>query len=204
MAIRKEKKVSFVVTIPFIAKKTPDGDFYRETVRKFQKELNLIVQETVGSQYKTKVYLNSEKGHYLLLGGSCVELGEEGVVGRGNKTRGLISGMRPYTMETPYGKNPVYHVGKVYATITDYLSRAISEHFDCSCNVNIITRIGDNLYSPYQIFIETNKSIKRRKVHNLVRETLEDRCWTERILNERLLVPKVGKQNLTKLLLGGL
>ena len=51
---------------------------------------------------------------YLTAIGSSIESGDEGVVGRGNRANGLISMLRPMSVEGVSGKNPVYHVGKLY------------------------------------------------------------------------------------------
>lgn len=51
---------------------------------------------------------------YLTYSGSSIESGDEGVVGRGNRVNGLITPLRPMNLEGANGKNPVYHVGKLY------------------------------------------------------------------------------------------
>jgi S-adenosylmethionine synthetase len=51
---------------------------------------------------------------YLTYTGSSIESGDEGVVGRGNRVTGLITPLRPMNIEGASGKNPVYHVGKLY------------------------------------------------------------------------------------------
>ncbi len=51
---------------------------------------------------------------YLTFTGSSIESGDEGVVGRGNRVNGLITPLRPMNVEGVNGKNPVYHVGKLY------------------------------------------------------------------------------------------
>ena len=51
---------------------------------------------------------------YLTYTGSSIESGDEGVVGRGNRVNGLITPLRPMNLEGANGKNPVYHVGKLY------------------------------------------------------------------------------------------
>ena len=99
MGIRMKDEAHFVVTIPFIATNTPNSRFYRDIINEFQEKLTTIARETVGSVYRSNVCLNNERGYYLLLGGSCIELGEEGVVGRGNKSRGIIPSMRSWSME---------------------------------------------------------------------------------------------------------
>lgn len=44
---------------------------------------------------------------YLTYTGSSIESGDEGVVGRGNRVNGLITPLRPTSLEGASGKNPV-------------------------------------------------------------------------------------------------
>jgi len=50
---------------------------------------------------------------YLTLSGTSAECGDDGQVGRGNRANGLITPMRPMTLEAYAGKNPATHVGKL-------------------------------------------------------------------------------------------
>ena len=52
---------------------------------------------------------------YLTLGGSSIECGDDGQVGRGNRYNGLITPCRPMTMEAFHGKNNRNHIGKLYS-----------------------------------------------------------------------------------------
>jgi S-adenosylmethionine synthetase len=51
---------------------------------------------------------------FLTVTGTSAEGGDNGEVGRGNRTSGLITPYRPMTLEAAAGKNPVTHVGKFY------------------------------------------------------------------------------------------
>jgi len=50
---------------------------------------------------------------YLTISGTSAECGDDGQVGRGNRLSGLITPMRPMTLEAYAGKNPATHVGKL-------------------------------------------------------------------------------------------
>ena len=65
---------------------------------------------------------------YMTLIGSAVESGDEGAVGRGNRSRGVIPFCRNFSMEAPCGKNPVYHTGKLFTAIGDKISKDIYIH----------------------------------------------------------------------------
>lgn len=201
MCIGSGENVEILVSVPFISTKTPDSKFYEEKIADFETRLKNIAEKVIPHK---NVDLNMKTGgaarkEYLLLTGSCIELGEEGLVGRGNKTRGVISSTRPYSMEAPYGKNPVYHVGKIYAVIADEISKEISQKFDCKCTTFILNRVGDNLREPRKIFIDTDTKIKLNETQKVVSNILNQN-WTENILKEQLLVPKIGLEDLPRTL----
>ncbi|MHA1487030.1 MAG: methionine adenosyltransferase, partial [Promethearchaeota archaeon] len=51
---------------------------------------------------------------YLTITGTSAEAGDDGEVGRGNRSNGLITPCRPMSLEAVCGKNPINHVGKLY------------------------------------------------------------------------------------------
>src|SRR6266702_7400553 len=64
---------------------------------------------------------------YLTYTGSSIESGDEGVVGRGNRVTGLITPMRLMNVEGANGKNPVYHVGKLYNIAAQRIAQRLYE-----------------------------------------------------------------------------
>lgn len=204
-AVRKKKNICATACVPFISTKTEDRVFYDRYLKKFRQDLEKIAKKQLPKDYKFELFLNTadtKEDCYLLLTGSCIEAGEEGVVGRGNRSRGTISTTRPYSMEAANGKNPVYHVGKVFTVLADSLSRNIAESFNCECNVILTTRNKDNLYQPHSIIIETNKSVSREKIKTLnaiLEKHFTFSGWTDAIINKELLVPKPGRGNFFKI-----
>ncbi|HME69079.1 MAG TPA: methionine adenosyltransferase [Myxococcota bacterium] len=59
---------------------------------------------------------------FLTVTGTSAEAGDDGEVGRGNRTNGLITPYRSMTMEAAAGKNPVSHVGKLYNLVADKIA----------------------------------------------------------------------------------
>jgi S-adenosylmethionine synthetase len=64
---------------------------------------------------------------YLTVTGTSAEAGDDGEVGRGNRANGLITPYRPMTLEAAAGKNPVNHVGKLYAVVAGWIARGVVE-----------------------------------------------------------------------------
>ncbi len=62
---------------------------------------------------------------FLTVTGTSAEAGDDGEVGRGNRTSGLITPYRFMTMEAAAGKNPVSHVGKLYNVVAGRIAAAL-------------------------------------------------------------------------------
>jgi S-adenosylmethionine synthetase len=85
-----------------------------------------------------------EDGLYLTVLGTSAEHGDDGEVGRGNQTNGLIALNRPRSPEAAAGKNPVSHVGKLYSVLAGTLAEAIHQQVPGvrECYVRLVSQIG--------------------------------------------------------------
>lgn len=158
MARRIKKRVDITVCTPFIAAYTPNKEFYTEKI-KFLKEFieELVISNF--SQYDVTVLLNtrdnpSKSDYYLTLTGSAIESGDEGVVGRGNRYNGVIPFNRRMSMEACCGKNPVYHVGKVYTAISSLVSKEIFDLVGLETYVYLTSQMGRSLSDPWSACVE--------------------------------------------------
>lgn len=200
MALRRVKDVELTLCVPFHADKINSQKEYlerktliegglRESLRKrFGNPLDITLKINTQDQ-KIRSEKDDGRGRYLTVIGSALDYGEEGISGRGNRCRGLISSMRPSTVESVYGKNPVYHVGKVYSFITQEIARQIGTHFDCEATVIVTTRNGNPLYSPYSVVVEASKSVDEKIVREIIAGQLAKRDWTTRIVNDGEFLP---------------
>lgn len=201
MALRKGQESELTLCVPFHADKINDRKDYFEhkslienglqklLKEKFGNSLNIILKVNTQDQ-KIKSENDNGRGRYLTVIGSALDYGEEGISGRGNRCRGLISSMRPSTVESVYGKNPVYHVGKVYSLIAQTIAQQIGTHFNCEATIIITTRNGDLLYSPYNVVVETSKIVDKKAVQEIIMSQLEKRDWTNRIITEGIFLPE--------------
>ncbi|MEU6462293.1 methionine adenosyltransferase [Streptomyces sp. NPDC046976] len=111
---------------------------------------------------------------YLTYTGSSIESGDEGVVGRGNRVNGLITPLRPMNLEGANGKNPVYHVGKLYNIAAQRLAQRLHEATDGHAEVHLVSTTGKRLDQPWRILIRlSSPDVETDKVQALVAETLE-------------------------------
>jgi len=109
---------------------------------------------------------------YLTYTGSSIESGDEGVVGRGNRVNGLITPLRPMNLEGANGKNPVYHVGKLYNLAAMRLARRLHDEFGGYAEVHLVSATGQPLGQPWRTLVRLSESVPAEGVHALIEEAL--------------------------------
>jgi S-adenosylmethionine synthetase len=87
---------------------------------------------------------------YLTVTGTSAESGDDGQVGRGNRANGLITPLRPMSLEAVAGKNPVSHVGKLYSLAARAVAdRVVAEVGGVSAaECYLVSRIGAPIDQP--------------------------------------------------------
>ena len=87
---------------------------------------------------------------YLTVTGTSAEAGDDGEVGRGNRTNGLITPGRPMTIEAAAGKNPVSHVGKLYNVVAGQIARDLVATLPgvSAAECVLVSRIGQPIDEP--------------------------------------------------------
>lgn len=158
MARRMKKRIDITVCIPFIAINTPNKEFYFEKLRFLEGIIKQLAVSKFG-QCDVAVSLNtrddpSKSDYYLTLTGSAIESGDEGVVGRGNRYNGVIPFTRHMSMEACCGKNPVYHVGKLYTAICSLISGEIYNLVGLETYVYLTSQMGRSLSDPWSACVE--------------------------------------------------
>lgn len=110
---------------------------------------------------------------YVTYTGSSIESGDEGVVGRGNRVNGLITPLRPMNMEGANGKNPVYHVGKLYNLAAMRLARHLHEETGGYAEVHLVSATGEPLDQPWRILIRLSEpGAQVEKIETLISDML--------------------------------
>jgi S-adenosylmethionine synthetase len=90
---------------------------------------------------------------YLTYTGSSIESGDEGMVGRGNRVNGLITPLRPMNIEGANGKNPVYHVGKLYNIAARRIAQRLAEATGDYAEVHLVSATGEPLARPWRVVV---------------------------------------------------
>jgi S-adenosylmethionine synthetase len=197
--IRRDRELQLVACVPFFAEKVADETDYKEKKALVQESLldhlrdrfsdtGLRITLSINTQ-DLNVREGNAKGHYLTVTGSALDYGEEGVVGRGNRCRGLISGYRPSMVEASYGKNPVYHVGKVYSHAANVMSSEITAQTGFDVSIMITCRNGDPLYAPYNIIVSTSGRVDEGTIRDTIHDILQQPSWTEEIITGKVFLP---------------
>lgn len=205
MCVRKNKIIEITTCVPFFSKETSNYEIYRERKEKIKLELYHLARKFLKDKYKINLHINTQDdmikntkssiGYFFVVSGSALDSGEEGVVGRGNRSRGIISTIRPTNLEAIQGKNPVYYVGKVYSYLADLLAKKISQSFSCEAQVYLSSKNSDPIFKPHSVFIETTRKIKKKQIIKIIDEELEKKTWAEEIINGKVFLPSPGGGN---------
>jgi S-adenosylmethionine synthetase len=101
---------------------------------------------------------NSGGSVYITVTGTSAESGDDGEVGRGNRANGLITPLRPMTMEAAAGKNPMSHVGKLYNVAARRAAEAIVATVPGAAGATcwLVSRIGRPVDDPELAVLRLN------------------------------------------------
>ena len=187
MAFRHNNNVDVGIRLPIISTSVNSKDEYEEAVNLIQQQVSLFAHEIVDTKFNLSLSVNANKP-YLLGIGSCIECGEEGLVGRGNSNSGLISVFRPHSVEAPSGKNPVYHTGRVLNFLVMNLSKAIYNELGFMNTVSAVTKNGGSLVPPAFLSISTNKKISRNDLETVVKKYFLEVDYLCHLLSERQII----------------
>ncbi len=167
MGLRKDKSIELTIAAAMISSQLHDVDEY-VNVKEEVRERILDLASKIASDYDVRVYINTadmvEKGIvYITVTGTSAEHGDDGATGRGNRVNGLITPMRPMSLEATAGKNPVNHVGKIYNVAASLIARKIYEQVKGvrEVYVELLSQIGrpidDPLVANVKILPETKE-----------------------------------------------
>lgn len=182
LVVRDTENINITACVPIICTKVKSEREYQERLH----EIRLICGQyakklSEGMCYRVSTSINPYKP-YLLATGSCIECGEEGLVGRGNGVNGVISVFRTHSAEAPCGKNPVYHTGRVYGFLVRKLAMLIHKNFGFPCTVIAITQNGGTLIPPHLLSVSLPVKISRGKLQKIIEENLLHSNYLSEIL----------------------
>jgi S-adenosylmethionine synthetase len=186
MGLRMENRIHLLVAIAFIAAATPDLATYlavkadicallAERAALFTRRSVMVAVNTADRPEEGIVYLTAT--------GTSAEQGDDGQVGRGNRANGLITPMRPMTLEATAGKNPVSHAGKIYQVYAQLMVDRICEHIPevRAAVCVLLSSIGAPINTPRAISLRVEsdlaESILRSPIEEIVAGVLGE--WAD-------------------------
>lgn len=178
MSIRNKNSINCTICVPVISKYIKSEKDYFSRVAKIEQELQKYANGFLKQkEFSAKINVNPSEGNvpkkYILGLGSCIEGGEEGIVGRGNYYNGLISIFRPSSVEAPFGKNPFYHTGRVLAYVLNKISSRIYSETNIKNTIIGITKNQQSLLPPSELFVYVNKKTSKSKIKNIIQEEMK-------------------------------
>lgn len=194
MGIRKDKKIEVTSCVPLISLYVSNLEDYKRKIEMIKIDIEKIIRKEFDNN-DISIFLNTRDNYekndlYLTAIGSAVESGDEGAVGRGNRSRGVIPFSRNFSMEAPCGKNPVYHTGKLFTTIGDIISRKIFEKYNIENVVFCTSKMGDNINEPWNISVELNNDVSeevKKEIDKLVKKEIKNhKNITKNLISRKL------------------
>lgn len=117
MGLREDDRITLTVSCALIGRFLADMPAYLETKDRLKLRVQELAQGLTKRDVTVRINAADDPAHgsvFLTVTGTSGECGDDGQTGRGNRGNGLITPLRPMTMEAIAGKNPVTHVGKLY------------------------------------------------------------------------------------------
>ena len=158
MGVREGDQINLTVAMAFIDRFIPDRKAYVDS----KSRIAALAKEAArtASSKPVNILINAadevERGAiYLTVTGTSAEAGDDGETGRGNRMNGLITPLRPMSLEAAAGKNPVTHVGKLYNAAAQRIAQHITEQVpkveEAECC--LVSRIGAPIDQPQTILV---------------------------------------------------
>ncbi|NVM29783.1 MAG: methionine adenosyltransferase [Candidatus Helarchaeota archaeon] len=155
MGFRQGKDINLTVATAMVDRVIDDIDAYVAIKQDIAEEILNQVPKIIDPDYNVSVDINSadiveKEVVYITVTGTSAESGDDGQVGRGNRTNGLITPNRPMSLEAAAGKNPVSHVGKIYNVLAGICAGEIADNVKGAkqIQVRILSQIGKPISEP--------------------------------------------------------
>jgi len=160
MGLRRDREIDLTIAVAMVSRHVANRYEYiharDEIIRRVREFAGTLTDMDVRVHVNTGDNTESEKpsDYYLVVTGTSAEHGDDGATGRGNRANGLITPMRPMSMEAAAGKNPVNHVGKLYNIIANRIAgRIVEETPAVEAYVKLLSQIGRPINDPLAAYV---------------------------------------------------
>lgn len=192
MISRIGKNVDITMCIPVLKGCYETEQEFDQIILKYQKIIeDYLLKIDNSNQYNMKVHINYKDDgtvdKYSLCIGSCIECGEEGIVGRGNNSRGIIPAFRAHTVEAPFGKNMRYHTGCVVDFMARNAANRIYKELGFKCSLYALTRNRNSLYEPYVFYVSVEKGADHKQIERIIKQEFSS-SYLEKIVMKKKVI----------------
>ncbi|MHA1722783.1 MAG: methionine adenosyltransferase [Candidatus Baldrarchaeia archaeon] len=195
MGLRYNNKIRLTIAAAIISSLTYDLDHYinvkQEIANRILDLASKITEKEVEVFVNTADKMDRDNPRvYITVTGTSAESGDDGQVGRGNRVNGLITPMRPMSLEAAAGKNPRSHVGKIYNILAKNIADRIIKEVKGvkEVYIRILSQIGKPITDPQlanaQVLLEENAH------WNVIKSDIESILETE-VTNVTKLTRKI-------------
>jgi S-adenosylmethionine synthetase len=178
LAFNNNNEYDITMCVPQIANYVKDAEEYKKNLEKVREYILLIAKDhnikniSLSINTRDNFELNEL---YLTAIGTSVESGDEGLVGRGNRINGLITPMRPMSMEGASGKNPVYHIGKIYYILANNIAKNIFDKYRFYNEVYVASQSGRDLLDPWIVTVFLPEGFDDKKgVEEIIKKEIDN------------------------------
>ncbi len=178
MGSRNGKNLHITLCVPQIADYVADLEIYKKNKAKIKTDVESLL-ENIKEDFDVIIDINTKDRYekydiYLTAIGSSCESGDEGLVGRGNRINGLITPCNPMSIEGACGKNPVYHVGKLYNISARRIAERIYKELGAKSRVFLVSQNGRELIDPKKTFVIINQTVDKGKLNRIIKNELHN------------------------------
>lgn len=180
MAIKNKEKYNFTICIPQISKHVKSLNAYKNNLNTARLFINKKLKQFLPNK-NINISLNTRDDYskgdiYLTVTGSSIESGDEGIVGRGNRINGLITPLRPMSLEGIAGKNPKYYTGKLYNIAASKIASRLHKETGNYVEVCLISQSGKLIIKPWATIVRIGGEQEEKidVLKKIVREELAE------------------------------
>jgi S-adenosylmethionine synthetase len=194
MVERMGNEVGITVAAAMVSKYIEDASEYVSYTNQIRDAVLDLASDIIPEREVTcqvNVADNVEKGiMFLTITGTSAEAGDDGEVGRGNRSNGLITPCRTMSLEAVCGKNPINHVGKLYNVISTEIAREIVQRGQgdiIEAQVRLLSQIGRPITDPWVNSIELipAENVNFESVKKVAEEVSAEKLSKESFLDLR-------------------
>lgn len=168
VGIRDGGKISLFVNIPFLANKIHSRDSYLSRVASVTADIRQFLEPYSDMEIDLNVNPEKDSGRsYMTATGSVADTGDVGVVGRGNRLNGLITPMRPMSIEASSGKNPIDHTGKLYGLASQAIADEIWKETGVENQVHLVTFKEYPVTKPQSVLVYLHNPIDKENINKI-------------------------------------